>query len=45
MGDQQVAKPLPTHRPAKNEKEHTDIHVLSWIQTHVYSIRADGHSS
>jgi hypothetical protein len=41
MGDQPVAKPLPTHR--KNAR--TDIHALSGIRTHNPSVQASEGSS
>jgi hypothetical protein len=38
-GDQPVARPLPTHRTTQTEQTHTDIHALSGIRTHDYSVR------
>jgi hypothetical protein len=40
MGDQPVARPLPTHRTKQTEQMHTDIHASSGIRTHDPSIRA-----
>jgi hypothetical protein len=46
MGDQPVARPLPTHRTTQTRnKKHTDIRALSGIRTHDASVRAGDDSS
>jgi hypothetical protein len=45
MGDQPVARPLPTHRTTKPHHKSTGIHALNGILTHDTSVRADEDSS
>jgi hypothetical protein len=46
MGDQPIARPLPTHRTTQTQnKRNTDIHALSGIRTHNLSIRVSEDSS
>jgi hypothetical protein len=45
MGDQPIARLLPTHRTTQTEYKHTDIHALSRIRNHDRSVRASEDSS
>jgi hypothetical protein len=45
MGDQSVARQLPTHRTAQTQNKHTDIHASSGILTHDHGVRAGEDSS
>jgi hypothetical protein len=47
MGDQPVARPMPTHRKYEHRinAHNPDIHALSGIQTHDLSVRASEDSS
>jgi hypothetical protein len=48
MGDQPVARPLPTHRTTQtqNKRTHTpNIHARTGIRTHDHSVRASEDSS
>jgi hypothetical protein len=41
MGDQPVARPLPTPRTTQAQNKRTqNIHALSWVRTHDISVRA-----
>jgi hypothetical protein len=45
MGDQPVARPLPTHRITQTEFMHTAIHTASGIRSHDRCVWAGEHSS
>jgi hypothetical protein len=48
MGDQPVARPLPTHRTTQTQNKrtrNTDVHVLSGIRAHDPSVRTSEDNS
>jgi hypothetical protein len=45
MGNQPVARSLPTQDSINREETHTDIHVSSRIRAHDPSVRASGDGS